>query len=169
MRVPFPCTSSILPLDRYSSSRDDRGYRSSRRDYEDDRYSGRRDNRDRDDRHNSRRDDYGSSRGNRYDDDRHGERNRYEDREYRHRPPRGEREDRGRAREGGRGWRDATPEHRSPTPESAVPISQRKRTATGWDLHAPGYERYSALQAKATGWSLVFIRCMMQSLSVCIL
>jgi splicing factor U2AF subunit len=143
---------SICPLDRYSSSRDDRGYRPSRRDYDDNRYSGRRDTRDRDDRHNNRRDDYSSSRAGRYDDDRYGERNRYEDREHKNRSSRTDRDDRGRGREGGgRGWRDATPERRSPTPEGALPLSQRKRKATGWDLHAPGYERYSAMQAKATG------------------
>jgi splicing factor U2AF subunit len=32
-----------------------------------------------------------------------------------------------------------------------VPISQRKRKASGWDVHAPGYEQYSAMQAKQTG------------------
>ncbi|TRM65301.1 hypothetical protein BD626DRAFT_488319 [Schizophyllum amplum] len=50
------------------------------------------------------------------------------------------------AREGG-----GTPERRSPTPEGAVPLSQRKRKATGWDIHAMGYEQYSAMQAKQTG------------------
>ncbi|KAF8159687.1 hypothetical protein B0H34DRAFT_654826 [Crassisporium funariophilum] len=44
-----------------------------------------------------------------------------------------------------------TPERRSPTPEGAAPISQRKRKASGWDVHAPGYEQYTALQAKQTG------------------
>ena len=27
----------------------------------------------------------------------------------------------------------------------------RKRKASGWDVHAPGYEAYSAMQAKQTG------------------
>ncbi|KAG6821456.1 hypothetical protein H0H93_010180 [Arthromyces matolae] len=60
------------------------------------------------------------------------------------------RERRGR---GGRGREDGggTPERRSPTPEGAVPLSQRRRKATGWDVHAPGYEQYTALQAKQTG------------------
>ncbi|KAK7061074.1 hypothetical protein VNI00_000809 [Paramarasmius palmivorus] len=44
-----------------------------------------------------------------------------------------------------------TPERRSPTPEGAVPLSQRRRKASGWDVHAPGYEQYSAMQAKQTG------------------
>ncbi|KAG5647819.1 hypothetical protein DXG03_007742 [Asterophora parasitica] len=32
-----------------------------------------------------------------------------------------------------------------------VAADQRKRKASGWDVHAPGYEQYSALQAKQTG------------------
>ncbi|CAK5273957.1 unnamed protein product, partial [Mycena citricolor] len=54
---------------------------------------------------------------------------------------------------GGRRGRDGfgTPERRSPTPEGAIPLSQRRRKASGWDVHAPGYEQYSALQAKQTG------------------
>ena len=31
----------------------------------------------------------------------------------------------------------------------------RKRKASGWDVHAPGYEAYSAMQAKQTGMSCV--------------
>ena len=61
-------------------------------------------------------------------------------------PPRGDRRGRGKGRDG-----MGTPERRSPTPEGAVPISQRKRKASGWDVHAPGYEQYTALQAKQTG------------------
>ncbi|KIM56285.1 hypothetical protein SCLCIDRAFT_1220435 [Scleroderma citrinum Foug A] len=55
---------------------------------------------------------------------------------------------------GGRARKDAggaTPERRSPTPEGSVPLSQRRRKASGWDVHAPGYEQYSAMQAKQTG------------------
>ncbi|ESK94890.1 rrna primary transcript binding protein [Moniliophthora roreri MCA 2997] len=54
---------------------------------------------------------------------------------------------------GGRGRKDGlgTPERRSPTPEGAVPLSQRRRKASGWDVHAPGYEQYTAMQAKQTG------------------
>ncbi|EIW58653.1 uncharacterized protein TRAVEDRAFT_37512 [Trametes versicolor FP-101664 SS1] len=40
---------------------------------------------------------------------------------------------------------------RSPTPSDATPLSQRKRKASGWDVHAPGYEQYTAMQAKQTG------------------
>ncbi|TFK71659.1 hypothetical protein BDN72DRAFT_427527 [Pluteus cervinus] len=67
---------------------------------------------------------------------------------------RGGREDGGGGgRRGGRRNRDGlgTPERRSPTPEGIVTLSQRKRKASGWDVHAPGYEQYSALQAKQTG------------------
>ncbi|KAI0059000.1 hypothetical protein BV25DRAFT_1809901 [Artomyces pyxidatus] len=60
----------------------------------------------------------------------------------------GGRRGRGRDREGGGG---GTPERRSPTPPGAAPLSQRKRKASGWDVHAPGYEQYSAMQAKQTG------------------
>ncbi|KAI9509119.1 hypothetical protein F5148DRAFT_1189848 [Russula earlei] len=57
----------------------------------------------------------------------------------------GVRRGRGRERNGG------SQERRSPTPVGTVPISQRKRKASGWDVHAPGYEQYSAMQAKQTG------------------
>ncbi|KAL6304612.1 hypothetical protein BKA93DRAFT_733086 [Sparassis latifolia] len=58
----------------------------------------------------------------------------------------GERRGRGKNRDG-----LGTPERRSPTPSDAVPISQRRRKASGWDVHAPGYEQYTAMQAKQTG------------------
>ncbi|KAJ6493674.1 hypothetical protein C8R47DRAFT_1119349 [Mycena vitilis] len=67
---------------------------------------------------------------------------------------RGERRGRG-GRDGGGGGRNkdgfGTPERRSPTPESAIPLSQRRRKASGWDVSAPGYEQYTAMQAKQTG------------------
>ena len=68
------------------------------------------------------------------------------------RPPRGGDDDRGERKGRGR-HRDGlgTPERRSPTPPEAVPLSQRKRKASGWDVHAPGYEQYTAMQAKQTG------------------
>ena len=53
-----------------------------------------------------------------------------------------------------------TPERRSPTPTDATPISMRKRKASGWDVHAPGYEAYSAMQAKQTG-----VSCPMSTIS----
>ena len=68
-------------------------------------------------------------------------------------------EDGSPARRGNRGRKEAgTPEGRSPTPEGCVTLSQRRRKASGWDVHAPGYEQYSAMQAKQTGryrWCLV--------------
>lgn len=49
-------------------------------------------------------------------------------------------------------------ERRSPTPEGAVPLSKRVRKATGWDVHAPGYEQMSGMQAKATGeWLALYL------------
>ncbi|KAJ7760448.1 hypothetical protein B0H16DRAFT_1532332 [Mycena metata] len=67
---------------------------------------------------------------------------------------RGERRGRG-GRDGGGGGRHkdgfGTPERRSPTPEGALPLSQRRRKASGWDVSAPGYEQYTAMQAKQTG------------------
>ncbi|KIM21985.1 hypothetical protein M408DRAFT_333111 [Serendipita vermifera MAFF 305830] len=58
------------------------------------------------------------------------------------------RDDRGRREHKERG---GSPERRSPTPPGAVPLSQRRRKASGWDVTAPGYEQYSAMQAKQTG------------------
>jgi len=58
----------------------------------------------------------------------------------------GVRRGRGRERNGG-----GSQDRRSPTPVGTVPLSQRKRKASGWDVHAPGYEQYSAMQAKQTG------------------
>ena len=56
---------------------------------------------------------------------------------------------------GGRAQKDAgggaTPESRSSTPEGSVPLSQHRHKASGWDVHALGYEEYSAMQAKQTG------------------
>ena len=56
---------------------------------------------------------------------------------------------------GGRARKDAgggaMPERRSPIPEGSVLLSQRRHKASGWDVHVPGYEQYSAMQAKQTG------------------
>ncbi|KAB5594804.1 U2 snRNP auxilliary factor, large subunit, splicing factor [Ceratobasidium theobromae] len=114
-----------------SRHRDDRD----RRRHDDRRDYGRRD----DDRYTPRRDDY--DRRDRY---------RRHDRDDRRRDDRHDpRHDRGRRR------RDdhATPERRSPTPDGAAPLSKRIRRASGWDVCAPGYEGYSAMQAKHTGAS----------------
>lgn len=130
----------------------DRGYREDR--HRSSRYEDR--DRDRGDRYgSSRRDDRreryprdgGPPRRSHHDDDRR------RDRESNGHHRRG-REESSPPRRGGRGRKNdgfGTPERRSPTPEGAVPLSQRKRKATGWDVHAPGYEQYSAMQAKQTG------------------
>src|SRR5258708_2646037 len=143
----------FLPVDRYPGRddggrppRDDRGHRSTRRDYDDDRY--RRDARD--DRYGGRYDDSRRSGGPRYEDDR-----RRPDDDHRPMPEdrRDDRRGRDRGRAGSSGFRDdaPTPDRRSPTPPGAAPLSKRPRKASGWDLHAPGYEQYTASQAKATG------------------
>ncbi|OSD03088.1 hypothetical protein PYCCODRAFT_292085 [Trametes coccinea BRFM310] len=157
--------------DRHHSSRDhdrgdrDRRHRDDHRDrdrerdrerYESRRHSerdgGHRDPRDRDrERYGRGREDYEEYARRHRDDDRRRERRGGDDEQpHGHRRPprdddRGERRGRGRNREMG------TPERRSPTPPDAVPLSQRKRKASGWDVHAPGYEQYTAMQAKQTG------------------
>ncbi|KAK4051593.1 hypothetical protein OIV83_002733 [Microbotryomycetes sp. JL201] len=42
-------------------------------------------------------------------------------------------------------------ERRSATPEDTIPISKRKRQFTAWDVKPPGFEQYTAEQAKMTG------------------
>ncbi|KAG8744614.1 hypothetical protein FRC10_009839 [Ceratobasidium sp. 414] len=152
------------------SHRDDRDRDRDRRPRHDDRDRDRRDHdrrRDGEDRYTPRRDDH-----DRRDRDRGGDRERYNDRRrYDDRPPRHREDDRRRddgrgrhdefrdrdrergGRGGGRRGREehGTPERRSPTPEGAVPLSKRIRRASGWDVCAPGYEGYTALQAKHTG------------------
>lgn len=140
--------------DRYDGDRDRGGGNGMRRGGGDDRRGGDRDKysrggRDGDDgRHSSR-----------YDSDRRRDHRGPRDDEYalprtgggtprEDVPPRGG-DRRGRGGKGRDGM--GTPERRSPTPEGAVPLSQRKRKASGWDVHAPGYEQYTALQAKQTG------------------
>jgi len=128
-----------------------------------DRYP-RRDDRDRRDRPERPRDRdsgpgrYDDRRGPRHDDDRRrdfrAERGgrREESAEM---PPRRRDDDRGfgsgRGRERARGRDRDDPERRSPTPEGCLPLSKRKRKASGWDVPAPGYEQYTAMQAKQTG------------------
>lgn len=132
--------------DRYRSRYDDRD-----RDRERDRYGPRRDerrDRERGDRHREHDD-----RPRRHhDEDRHRDRRGGRE-DGPPRPPRHERDDGAPSGRGRRRDRDGTPERRSPTPEGALPLSQRKRKATGWDVHAPGYEQYTAQQAKQTGMS----------------
>lgn len=113
--------------DRRDSHRSDDRYR--RDDRREDRRPRDRDYRERDDPRDRRR----------YDDD---------DRGYRRDSYRDSRDDRGRHE---RKERKPSTERRSPTPPGTVPLSQRRRKASGWDVHAPGYEQYSAMQAKQTG------------------
>lgn len=132
--------------ERHRSSRHDDRERDGHRDRDGhrERYNRRDDERrDRERYGRGRDDDYGGGRhGPRYDDDR---RHRREDRE----GARG-REDRGERR-GNRGRGRESQERRSPTPDNCPALAQRKRKASGWDVHAPGYEQYSAMQAKQTG------------------
>lgn len=128
--------------DRERDRERDHGHRERERG-ERDRYSSRRDDRRRDFGGRGERefDDH------RRDDDRRPNYRRDEDRGG-HRRPREE----GSPPRRGRGKKDAgSPERRSPTPEGSIPLSQRRRKASGWDVHAPGYEQYSAMQAKQTG------------------
>ncbi|KAJ9191185.1 hypothetical protein DTO164E3_255 [Paecilomyces variotii] len=122
-------------VDSYSSSRD---YRARERE---DRYSGRRDDREWDrDRGDRRRRDFDDrERPSRRDRDLFDERPRRRDRD----------RDGGRERK-----RSATPPRkRSPTPDltDVVPILERKRRLTQWDIKPPGYENVLAEQAKLSG------------------
>ncbi|KAJ9669125.1 hypothetical protein H2201_000951 [Coniosporium apollinis] len=139
------------------------GHRSSRRDYEIDTYSSSRDyrEREREERYSGR--DRREDRG--WDRDRGARRDRREDDE---RPPRRDRdlfEDRGgrgrRDREGPGGGikqerkRSASPppKKKEPTPDltDVVPVLERKRRLTQWDIKPPGYENVTAEQAKLSG------------------
>lgn len=137
-------------VDSYSSSRD---YRERERE---DRYSGR-DRRGGGDREWDR--DRGSSRrdARRDDDDRPPRRDRdlFDDR----RGGGGRRGDRRDGWFGGRGDLDRKksasppPKKREPTPDltDVVPILERKRRLTQWDIKPPGYENVTAEQAKLSG------------------
>ncbi|KAJ1596335.1 hypothetical protein NDA14_004610 [Ustilago hordei] len=165
--------------DRNASSSSSRKRRDTEDRDEHDRYprKSQRDDRDRgdrggdDDRRRRRRDDdyYGGSRGGRDGRDIRDSRDGYGDRRYR------DRDDRYSGRRGGsryddddsyyherggrsRGdWRsaagrDSSPSvRRSPTPEGTIPIRERPRPNSKWDIPAPGFEGTSALAAKATG------------------
>ncbi|TFY67558.1 hypothetical protein EVG20_g3908 [Dentipellis fragilis] len=166
---------SFLFTDRYREEHDRERHRSSRHrdEYREHRDRGERGDRDRE---RDRERDRDRERFGRRDRDRDRDRERYarSGREPEEMPPpprRSRREDERRpdfreehrgggrrdeesrgGRRGRRGDREGgTPERRSPTPPNAVPLSQRKRKASGWDVHAPGYEQYSAMQAKQTG------------------
>lgn len=157
--------------DRRHRSRSPHHPRSSRREYEQDSYSSSRDyrEREREDRYRDRREDRRDDRA--WDRSDRGERGyrREGRREERDRPPRRERElfadDRRRRPE-----RDAPPprrgdrdrrrspsppprREREPTPDltDVVPILERKRRLTQWDIKPPGYDNITAEQAKLSG------------------
>lgn len=161
---------------RRSRSPGHRGGRPSRRDGEVDSYSSSRDyrEREREDRY-SGRDRRGGERGGdrEWDRDR-GSSRRDPRRDDDDRPPRrdrdlfddrrggggaGRRGDRGR--DGGFGGRDQErkrsasppPKKKEPTPDltDIVPILERKRRLTQWDIKPPGYENVTAEQAKLSG------------------
>ncbi|KAI5296393.1 hypothetical protein KEM52_003115 [Ascosphaera acerosa] len=123
--------------DSYSASRDMRARE------REDRYT-RRDDRDifdKDRRRDHRRDE---------DRDRRGERDLFDERPRRRDRDRDRDRDRERERK-----RSATPppRKREPTPDltDVVPILERKRRLTQWDIKPPGYENVSAEQAKLSG------------------
>ncbi|KEY63835.1 hypothetical protein S7711_09849 [Stachybotrys chartarum IBT 7711] len=128
-------------VDAYSSSRNHRDRE------REDRYSGRdrRGDREWDRDRGSRRD------GRRDDDDRSGRRERepVDDRR------RGGRERREEALPRNEGRRSATPppKKREPTPDltDIVPVLERKRRLTQWDIKPPGYDLVTAEQAKLSG------------------
>ncbi|KAL2424905.1 Splicing factor U2AF 59 kDa subunit [Exophiala dermatitidis] len=150
-------------------------HRSSRRDYDGDTYSSSRDYRarEREDRYGSRRDEREWDRGERgprrRDDDRPPRRDRdlFDDRRggggsgggggRRDRDgggDRGGREDRDEFAAQARGRRNSPPpKKREPTPDltDVVPILERKRRLTQWDIKPPGYENVTAEQAKMSG------------------
>ena len=158
-----------LEIDSYSSSRDyqarEREDRYSRRDGRDDR-GWDRDRGDRVDRRMSRRD------ARRDDVDRppRQERDLFEGRNERNRgdgrgDPRAARADRDEfaMQMGGRDRKKSTsppPKKKEPTPDltDIVPVTERKRRLTQWDIKPPGYENVTAEQAKLSGMLLLVLR-----------
>ncbi|EZF25068.1 hypothetical protein H112_02521 [Trichophyton rubrum D6] len=130
------------------------GSRSSRRDGEMDSYSSSRDYRarEREDRYQSRRDDRGDWDRDRGSDRRRERRGDDDDRSRRDRDLFEEKSRGGRGRDR---KRSATPppKKREPTPDltDVVPILERKRRLTQWDIKPPGYENVTAEQAKVSG------------------
>ncbi|KAH6898397.1 hypothetical protein B0T10DRAFT_472513 [Thelonectria olida] len=130
-------------VDAYSSSRNHRDRE------REDRYSGR-------DRRGGEREwdrDRGSSRrdARRDDDDRRRDRDPYEDRR---RGGRDRRDDGGRfGQHENRRSPTPPPKKREPTPDltDVVPILDRKRRLTQWDIKPPGYDNVTAEQAKLSG------------------
>lgn len=129
-------------VDSYSSSRNHRDRE------REDRYTGRRDRDwDREPRGGGRRD----GGGRRGDDDRAPRRDRelFEDRR---RAPRDDHFGRDREQQRRRS-ESPPPKKREPTPDltDVVPILERKRRLTQWDIKPPGYENVTAEQAKLSG------------------
>ena len=166
---------------RRSRSPGHRGPRPSRREGEVDSYSSSRDyrEREREDRYSGRDRRGGGERGGERGGDREWDRDRGSRRDPRRddddRPPRRDRDlfddrrgggggqrrgDRG-GRDGGFGGRDQErkrsasppPKKKEPTPDltDIVPILERKRRLTQWDIKPPGYENVTAEQAKLSG------------------
>lgn len=152
--------------DRHRERRRSRSPRS-RRDYEVDTYSSSRDYRERE-----REERYGGGRERRDDRGWDRDRGRRDD----DRPPRRDRGDRDlfadRGDRGGRGGRDRgnddafsnrrdprnkskspPPKKKEPTPDltDTIPVLERKRRLTQWDIKPPGYENVTAEQAKLSG------------------
>lgn len=149
------------------------GHRSSRRDrdYEVDSYSSSRGHleKQREDRYKDKRDDRGwdRDRGLSRRDDRRDDDNRPPRRDrdlFENRGDRGDRGDRGRRgdRDGPQGGarqpkreKSGTPppKKKEPTPDltDVVPILERRRRLTQWDIKPPGYENVTAEQAKLSG------------------
>ena len=175
-------------VDSYSSSRD---YRARERE---DRYGGRdapREDRgwdrdrgrgDRDDRGMTRRD----ARRDDYDRPPRRDRDLFEGRmdrgmggrDNRGPPPRVDRTDRGDRDEFAQQLRKKSasppPKKKEPTPDltDTVPINERKRRLTQWDIKPPGYENVTAEQAKLSGKSYLYDTCcpylmMHQACSLC--
>lgn len=61
----------------------------------------------------------------------------------------------------GRGRDNYRDQHqrRSPTPPGTVPIEERKRVGSQWDMVPEGFEGLGALQAKLTGKCFFFNVC----------
>ncbi|TIB36020.1 hypothetical protein E3P86_02584 [Wallemia ichthyophaga] len=134
--------------DRPRRDRDDDRYDRSRRRDDYDRRA-RREDRERDFERYDRRDRDRSDRD-RYDDRRPRRSDRDRDDRRRIDRDRGDRADRDRGREDmDRSY--GTPKRRSPTPDNIVPLSQRKKQRSYWDIKPPGFEGITALQAKYSG------------------
>lgn len=143
--------------DRYGrdGGRDDRAWDRDRGDRGD--RGGRGDRGDRDDRGASRRD----SRRDDYDRPPRRDRDLFEGRMDRDRgggargPPRSDRDEFAMQMGGRKKSASPPPKKKEPTPDltDTIPVSERKRRLTQWDIKPPGYENVTAEQAKLSGES----------------